>query len=44
MEASTRRKVEKKVAFEKKDNVLQRDKTFYYVLSKNYFANDEGFK
>ena len=27
-----------------KRQVLQRDKTFYYVLSKNYFANDKRFK
>ena len=37
-------KLRKKITFQKKSNGLQRNKTLYYVLSKNYFANGERFK
>ena len=38
------KKLKKKVALKSKSNVLQRNKAFYYVLRKNYFANVERFK
>jgi len=37
-------KLKKKITFKKKSNVSQRNKTFYYVLPKNYFANDKRFE